>query len=180
MLNEDELRDAILLVFANKQDLPVRLAALATNLNVLRLLLTFLLPSQNAMNAAEITDKLGLHSLRHRGWVSPQAITSPSANATLTLSRNSTSSPPALRPEMVCTRVSSGSPPPSGRLVISRRTKRDVPSDHTPSSLSYLLVLRTLSLSLVGFLVKQKVEDSVVICKIKRLIFVNQPRIIVD
>ncbi|MFS7979993.1 ADP-ribosylation factor 1 [Helianthus anomalus] len=39
MLNEDELRDAVLLVFANKQDLP------------------------NAMNAAEITGKLGLHSL---------------------------------------------------------------------------------------------------------------------
>ncbi|KAL8895594.1 MAG: hypothetical protein Q9192_003543 [Flavoplaca navasiana] len=45
MLNEDELRDALLLVFANKQDLP------------------------NAMNAAEITDKLGLHSLRQRAWV---------------------------------------------------------------------------------------------------------------
>ncbi|SPN96755.1 probable ADP-ribosylation factor [Cephalotrichum gorgonifer] len=44
MLNEDELRDAILLVFANKQDLP------------------------NAMSAAEITDKLGLHSLRQRAW----------------------------------------------------------------------------------------------------------------
>jgi len=28
MLNEDELRDAILLVFANKQDLPVRLPRL--------------------------------------------------------------------------------------------------------------------------------------------------------
>ena len=26
---------------------------------------------QNAMNAAEITDKLGLHSLRQRAWVSP-------------------------------------------------------------------------------------------------------------
>ncbi|KAI8097686.1 ADP-ribosylation factor [Halteromyces radiatus] len=44
MLNEDELRDSLLLVFANKQDLP------------------------NAMNAAEITDKLGLHSLRNRQW----------------------------------------------------------------------------------------------------------------
>ncbi|KAK6466939.1 ADP-ribosylation factor 3-like [Huso huso] len=44
MLAEDELRDAVLLIFANKQDLP------------------------NAMNAAEITDKLGLHSLRHRNW----------------------------------------------------------------------------------------------------------------
>lgn len=44
MLNEDELRDAVLLVFANKQDLP------------------------NAMSPAEITDKLGLHSLRQRNW----------------------------------------------------------------------------------------------------------------
>ncbi len=41
---QDELRDACLLVFANKQDLP------------------------NAMNAAEITDKLGLHNLRGRNW----------------------------------------------------------------------------------------------------------------
>ncbi|XP_054027411.1 ADP-ribosylation factor 1-like [Dryobates pubescens] len=44
VLEDDELRDAVLLVLANKQDLP------------------------NAMNAAEITDKLGLHSLRHRNW----------------------------------------------------------------------------------------------------------------
>uniref|UniRef100_A0AC34G478 ADP-ribosylation factor n=1 Tax=Panagrolaimus sp. ES5 TaxID=591445 RepID=A0AC34G478_9BILA len=44
MLAEDELRDAVLLVFANKQDLP------------------------NAMNAAEVTDKLGLHQLRNRNW----------------------------------------------------------------------------------------------------------------
>jgi len=44
MLNEDELRNSILLVFANKQDLP------------------------NAMTAAEMTDKLGLNSLRHRQW----------------------------------------------------------------------------------------------------------------
>lgn len=28
-----------------------------------------LTPDQNAMNAAEITDKLGLHSLRQRAWV---------------------------------------------------------------------------------------------------------------
>ncbi|KAI5929079.1 ADP-ribosylation factor 1 [Manis javanica] len=47
MLAEDELRDAVLLVFVNKQDLP------------------------NAMNAAEITDKLGLHSLRQRNWKKP-------------------------------------------------------------------------------------------------------------
>ncbi|KXN64655.1 ADP-ribosylation factor [Conidiobolus coronatus NRRL 28638] len=44
MLNEDELRDALLLVFANKQDLP------------------------NAMSINELTDKLGLHSLRQRNW----------------------------------------------------------------------------------------------------------------
>lgn len=44
MLNEDELRDALLLVFANKQDLP------------------------NSMTAAEITEKLGLHSIRQRPW----------------------------------------------------------------------------------------------------------------
>ncbi|KAK2426447.1 ADP-ribosylation factor [Trifolium repens] len=44
MLSEDELRDATLLVFANKQDLP------------------------NALSVSEITDKLGLHSLRRRRW----------------------------------------------------------------------------------------------------------------
>ena len=44
MLNEDELRDAVLLVFCNKQDLP------------------------NAMSVAEVTDKLGLHQLRSRKW----------------------------------------------------------------------------------------------------------------
>ncbi|KAK8686254.1 hypothetical protein V6N13_125281 [Hibiscus sabdariffa] len=40
----DELKDAVLLVFANKQDI------------------------SNAMNAAEIIDKLALHSLRQRHW----------------------------------------------------------------------------------------------------------------
>jgi len=44
MLHEDDLRDAVLLVFANKQDIP------------------------NAMNAAELTDKLGLHNIRNRSW----------------------------------------------------------------------------------------------------------------
>jgi len=44
MLSEDELCNAVLLVFANKQDLP------------------------NAMTTAEVTDKLGLHSLRQRNW----------------------------------------------------------------------------------------------------------------
>ena len=44
MLGEDELRDSILLVFANKQDLP------------------------NAMSASEMTERLGLHALKHRQW----------------------------------------------------------------------------------------------------------------
>ncbi|EFE29460.1 uncharacterized protein ARB_03667 [Trichophyton benhamiae CBS 112371] len=44
MLNEDELRDALLLVFANKQDLP------------------------NAMSPAEITSQLGLQTLTRRAW----------------------------------------------------------------------------------------------------------------
>lgn len=44
MLQEDDLREAALLVFANKQDLP------------------------NAMTAAEITDKLKLNTFRGRTW----------------------------------------------------------------------------------------------------------------
>lgn len=43
MLNEEELRDAVLLVFANKQDLGV-------------------------MSVAEVTEKLGLHTIRGRDW----------------------------------------------------------------------------------------------------------------
>ncbi|MCO5587122.1 hypothetical protein L7F22_041069 [Adiantum nelumboides] len=44
LLNEDELRDAALLVLANKQDLP------------------------HAMSVAEMSEKLGLQSLRQRKW----------------------------------------------------------------------------------------------------------------
>jgi len=44
MLEEDELRDAVLLVFANKQDLP------------------------NAMSPGDLTEKLGLNQLRNRRW----------------------------------------------------------------------------------------------------------------
>nr|XP_020145780.1 ADP-ribosylation factor 4-like [Microcebus murinus] len=44
MLQEDELRDTVLLLFANKQDLP------------------------KAMDIGEMTDKLGLQSLRNRTW----------------------------------------------------------------------------------------------------------------
>mgnify|MGYP000604319942 FL=1 len=44
MLAEEELREAVLLVFANKQDLP------------------------GALTCPEITDKLGLHTIRGRTW----------------------------------------------------------------------------------------------------------------
>jgi len=44
ILNEDEMRDAVVLVFANKQDLP------------------------NSMPAAEVTEKLGLQALQNRQW----------------------------------------------------------------------------------------------------------------
>lgn len=52
IVNDREMRDALLLVFANKQDLP------------------------QAMSPAEITDKLGLHRLRDRNWyVQPSCAT---------------------------------------------------------------------------------------------------------
>ena len=44
MMNEDQLRDCVVLVLANKQDLP------------------------NAISAAELTDRLGMKSLRSRNW----------------------------------------------------------------------------------------------------------------
>ncbi len=44
MLGEQELNDAVLLVFANKQDLP------------------------KAMPVPEVTEKLGLHNVRSRVW----------------------------------------------------------------------------------------------------------------
>ena len=43
MLGEEELRDAVVLVFANKQDMGI-------------------------MSVPEITEKLGLHTLRGREW----------------------------------------------------------------------------------------------------------------
>ncbi|GAM28118.1 hypothetical protein SAMD00019534_112940 [Acytostelium subglobosum LB1] len=52
MLNEDELRDAIVLVFCNKQDLP------------------------NAMSVAEVTDKLNLHALRRKWFIQSACATS--------------------------------------------------------------------------------------------------------
>merc|ERR1712039_2189 len=50
MLSEDEMRDAILLVFANKQDLP------------------------NAMSVQELTQKLELQNMRSRQWFIQSAV----------------------------------------------------------------------------------------------------------
>jgi len=44
MMNEDQLRDTVVLILANKQDLP------------------------NSISAAELTDRLGMRSLRNRQW----------------------------------------------------------------------------------------------------------------
>lgn len=44
LMNSDQLKDAVLLVYANKQDLP------------------------NARSAAELSDNLGLHGIRDRPW----------------------------------------------------------------------------------------------------------------
>lgn len=44
MLNEDELKDALLLILANKQDLP------------------------KAATTSQISEELGLHSMRDRSW----------------------------------------------------------------------------------------------------------------
>lgn len=92
MLNEDELRDALLLVFANKQDLP------------------------NAMNAAEITDKLGLHSLRQRQWCVRDGLTSTGSSRLR-----------ALRAVMACTRVWNG-------YVHNAATALTVAAQHEPQA----------------------------------------------
>merc|ERR1712060_784147 len=50
MLNEEEMRDAALLVFANKQDLP------------------------NSLTAAEVTEKLKLQNMHNRPWFIQSAL----------------------------------------------------------------------------------------------------------
>jgi hypothetical protein len=60
MLAEDELREAVLLVFANKQDLP------------------------NAMPVNKITERLGLNTLRHRQWYDALPHTRTHPHTTLT------------------------------------------------------------------------------------------------
>ena len=66
MLNEDELRDAVLLVFANKQDLPNVRLSLSNETHLIDTNFDFF--CLKAMDAAEITSKLGLQQLRNRDW----------------------------------------------------------------------------------------------------------------
>ena len=114
-----------------------------------------LIETQNAMNAAEITDKLGLHSLRQRAWVSTSS-TEPRYLLTLL----STFNPPVLPPEMVFTKVWNGLRARFERLVISKfgvlsptdLSKLSTEQSDRPynlSSLSIIGVLRPLNHSCV-------------------------------
>ena len=94
MLNEDELREALLLVFANKQDLPVSLFS----------------PPKNRADPAERHE-------RRRDYGQARPPLSPTARLgkphrphdCMPLTHRSTSSPPVLLLAMVSTRGSSGS-----------------------------------------------------------------------
>ena len=61
--------------------------------------------AQNAMNASEITDTLRLHSLKQRAWV---RVMPGLATCNMAKYFYSSSSRPALLPEMVSTRVWNG------------------------------------------------------------------------
>lgn len=87
--------------------------------------------TQNAMNAAEITDKLGLHSLRQRAWVSTS-----STEQRYLLTLLSTFNPPVLPPEMVFTKVWSGLQALSERLVTSKFGVVYYPSVHQSDCVS--------------------------------------------
>lgn len=62
ILSDREMKDCLLLVFANKQDLP---GGQSTPYNI-----SFLSthPPALAMSPAEVTEKLGLHKMRDRSW----------------------------------------------------------------------------------------------------------------
>ena len=113
-LQEDELREATLLVFANKQDLP------------------------NAMTASELTDKLGLQNLRNRRVENSSSLRD--WNLTC-LFPSGTSRQPAQCRAMDFTRAWTGSPvssanPRSGSWTLTRR--RDFsPFSHRLKELAY-------------------------------------------
>lgn len=85
MLREDELRDAAVLVLANKQDLP------------------------NAMSVAEVTDKLGLHNMRRKWYIQVRYNFPAFKPQNLPFSLRQ----PVLRLETACTKDLTGSLTPS-------------------------------------------------------------------
>lgn len=58
------MKDCLLLVFANKQDLPGGMSPCRQALFILVLKHT----THTAMSPAEVTEKLGLHRMRDRSW----------------------------------------------------------------------------------------------------------------
>jgi len=115
MLNEDELRDALLLVFANKQDLPVCYTEIR----------------ENSRNRGKM---LTLHQERHERCRDHRQAWTPQPEATRLgklkyekallrprlIHQISTSNQRAPLPETVSTRVSNGSATPSARLATLR------------------------------------------------------------
>lgn len=92
-------------------------------------------PSQPETSRLGTSFPLALHPpFPSHGLVLPSSL--PPTNHHLS---NSTSSPPAPPLEMVCTRVSSGSPLPSARPVISRRTIEKLSNQPPPSPSCYLV-----------------------------------------
>ena len=63
ILSDREMKDCLLLVFANKQDLPGG----ASPCHVVPRM-SLRLSSRVAMSPAEVTEKLGLHRMRDRSW----------------------------------------------------------------------------------------------------------------
>jgi len=62
ILTDREMKECLLLVFANKQDLPG--GALSSPIHITSI--PIFLPQ--AMSPAEVTEKLGLHRMRDRSW----------------------------------------------------------------------------------------------------------------
>lgn len=139
MVSEDELRDSVLLVYANKQDLP------------------------NAMSPAEVTDKLGLNELRGktvRLCSRDHPLSTPSARAPSLVASveawilysdmrirfvclcvcSGTSRLHAPLPVTVCTRASTGCRKSLPRRRERRRSHRHspLPPTHYPSKEHYL------------------------------------------
>lgn len=120
MLNEDELRDALLLVFANKQDLPVSIEYPDAFLFLL-----FLFFPGWTLIATECHEPRRDHSATGSPEPDPPCMgkyffcASTVLNYTNVMS--SSSNPPAPPPVTVCTRVWSGSPIRFGKPTATKR-----------------------------------------------------------